>query len=55
MTCLSGDNSGISPWEKYFGRKIDYKKNLKASFGDYVQASRNKVDNTMATRTDEAL
>jgi len=55
MTCLSGDSSGISPWEKYFGRKIDYKKNLKASFGDYVQASRNKVDNTMTTRTDGAI
>ena len=55
MTCNVGDMSGISPWEKYYGRKIDFKKNLKASFGDYVQASRNKVDNTMATRTDGAL
>jgi len=26
--------------EKYYGRKIDFKKMLKASFGDYVQAIR---------------
>eukprot|EP01041_Mallomonas_annulata_P013513 gene13513-28663_t len=41
-----------SPFEQLYGRKLDYKKNMKANFGDYVQTHRNKIDNTMRTRTD---
>eukprot|EP01041_Mallomonas_annulata_P007081 gene7081-14411_t len=36
-----------SPFEQLYGRKLDYRKNMKANFGDYVQAHRNKIDNTM--------
>jgi len=50
LACNVGDSTGICPWEKYCGWKVDLKKNLKASFGDYVQASRNKVDNKMMER-----
>ena len=42
------DHSGASLWEKYNG-KISLKNNLKASFGDFVQAARNKIDNTLST------
>ena len=34
---------------------MDYFKNLKASFGDYVEADRNVLDNTMATRSDGGI
>ena len=49
------DHSAASPWEKYNGRKVSLKNNLKASFGDFVQAARNKIDNTLSTRTDGCL
>ena len=44
-----------SPFERVHGRKIDFRRHLKASFGDYVQAHRNKLDNTMNTRTDGGI
>jgi len=52
-TRTSADN--LSPLEKYTGRKIDYVRTLRASFGDYVQASRNVQDNTLAPRTDGGI
>ena len=47
--------TGASPWERFYGRKLDYSKNLKESFGDYCQAHDNKSDNTLKTRTTSAL
>ena len=44
-----------TPWEQYYGRKINYRTNLKAVFGDYVQAHRNNIDNTMKSRADGCL
>ena len=44
-----------SPFEQLHGRKLDYKRNFKASFGDYVQAHRNTVDNSMNTRADGGI
>ena len=44
-----------SSFEQVYGRKLDYKRNLKASFGEYVQAHRNKVDNSMETRADGGI
>ena len=44
-----------SSFEQVYGRKLDYKRNLKAGFGDYVQAHRNKVDNSLTTRADGGI
>jgi len=44
-----------TPLEKYSGYKIDYTRTLRASFGEYVQASRNVADNTLAPRTDGGI
>ena len=56
MTCDSGyDSYNVPPSELYGGWKIDYDKNLKAEFGNYVQADRNVADNTMAPRTRPAV
>ena len=56
MTCKTGyENYNVTPFELFEGRKPDFNKNLKATFGDYAQASRNTVDNTMDTRTDGCI
>ena len=47
--------SNESAFEQVYGRKLDFKRNLKAGFGDYVQAHRNKVDNSMAPRADGGI
>ena len=49
------DNTGASGWERFYGIKLDYKKNFKAGFGDYVQAHNNASDNTMKSRTTGGL
>ena len=40
-----------TPWERYHGKKIDYKRNLRASFGEYCQAYTNQADNSLDTRS----
>ena len=47
----SHDAIKSSPWERYYGRKLDYQKDLKAGFGDYIQAHENETDNMMKART----
>ena len=47
------DNT-CSAWELLYGRKVNYN-NLRASFGDYCQAHRNKINNSMNTRTDGCI
>ena len=49
------NNTGASGWERFYGLKLDYKKNFKAGFGDYVQAHNNASDNTMKSRTTGGL
>ena len=44
-----------SPKEIFTGRKIDYKKDLSLSFGQYVQAHIREVSNSMAERTEGAI
>ena len=44
-------SSSITPWERYNGKKVDYKRNLRASFGEYCQAHTNQADNTLDSRT----
>jgi hypothetical protein len=40
-----------SPLEKFTGRKLDAKRDLRVQFGDYVQATVPLTDNTMTART----
>jgi hypothetical protein len=40
-----------SPLEKFTGRKLDAKRDLRVQFGDYVQATVPSTDNTMTART----
>jgi hypothetical protein len=50
--------SFVSPRESLFGRKIDFRKDLALSFGDYVQAHRNDpstLNNARIPRTDGAI
>ena len=51
MTRSAATFSNASPWERFYGRKIDYKKNLRAGFGEYCQAHTNTADNTLNSRT----
>ena len=51
MTVTSGGNSANNPWSLFYGRRINYKTDLKAGFGDYVQWTAAKVDNTMNPRS----
>jgi len=44
-----------SPKEIFTGRKIDFKKDLSLSFGQYVQAHVREVSNSMAERTEGAI
>ena len=44
-----------SPFELFYGRKIDYKRNLRASFGDYVHVAPNAMDNSMKSRSEAAI
>jgi hypothetical protein len=41
----------ISPREQMTGRRVDARRDLRLAFGDYVQASPEKTDNTNAPRT----
>ncbi len=44
-----------SPREQFVGRKINAKKDLRVSFGDYVQATTPTTDNSMKLRTDGCI
>ena len=41
----------ISPTEAVQGRKLDYKRHIRVSFGDYAQFTDTDLDNTMSPRT----
>ena len=46
----------VAPREMFFGRKVDYKRDCRAAFGDYVQAHEdNAVTNNMQERTVGAI
>jgi hypothetical protein len=48
--------ANISPKEALLGRKLDYKREVRAGFGDYVEATTpNIISNSMAARTDSAI
>jgi hypothetical protein len=57
MTPKQGSAFGcVSPREVFLGRKLDYNKDIKLSFGDYAQVHQDDViTNTMAERTVGAL
>ena len=55
MTPSIAAANGASPWERFYGKKIDYKKNLRAAFGEYCQAHTNMADNTLSPRTTGGL
>jgi len=44
-----------TPFEQFYGRKVNVKAQLKANFGDYVQAGANAVDNSMESRTEGGI
>ena len=51
---VSGDR--ISPREKFIGRKLDYKRDLRVGFGDYVQAHEpGIIKNSQVARTEGAI
>ena len=49
------DDTNVSPWERFYQRKLDYSKNLKAGFGEYCQCHDNASDNTLTSRTTGGL
>ena len=50
----SGDRT--SPRERFLGRKLDYQRDLRVGFGDYVQTySPNIIKNSMTSRTEGAI
>ena len=51
MTVTSGNDNTNNPWSLFYGRRINYKTDLKAGFGDYLQWTTAKVDNTMNPRS----
>jgi hypothetical protein len=57
MTPKQGSAFGrVSPREVFLGRKLDYNKDMKLSFGDYAQVHQDDIiTNTMAERTVGAL
>jgi hypothetical protein len=57
MTPKQGSAFGrVLPREVFLGRKLDYNKDIKLSFGDYAQVHQDDViTNTMAERTVGAL
>ena len=55
MVPSKADAIVISPWERFHKRKLDYSKNLKASFGEYCQAHDNDGDNTLKPQTTGAI
>ena len=55
MTPSVATVSDASPWERFYRKKIDYKKNLRAGFGEYCQAHTNMADNTLSPRTTGGL
>lgn len=44
-----------SPLEQFTGRKLDAKRDLRCTFGDYVQATVPVTDNTMSPRTQACI
>jgi hypothetical protein len=51
---VCGDN--ISAFEKFRGRKVDYSRDLRVGFGDYVQTHEpNIIKNSMSPRTEGAI
>jgi len=45
-----------SPRERFLGRKIDYQRDLRVGFGDYVQTyTPNIIKNSMTSRTEGAI
>lgn len=51
----SQSTDGTSPWEQYSGMKLDYKRDLRVAFGDYVEATVPVTDNTSAPRTEGCI
>ena len=52
----SSDSDGLSPREKFVGRKLDFHRDLRVGFGDYVQVhAQNIKKNSMAPRTVGAI
>lgn len=47
----STSTDGVSPYEQFSGLKLDAKRDLRFSFGDYIQATTADTDNTMTART----
>jgi hypothetical protein len=48
----SESTSNLSPYEVFTGRRLSAKRDLRHSFGDYVQATVPHTNNTMAARTE---
>jgi len=47
----SASTDGVSPYEQFSGLKLDAKRDLRFSFGDYIQATGADTDNSMNART----
>jgi hypothetical protein len=49
-------NSNLTtPLEKFIGRKLDFKVNLRVAFGDYCQVSSADIDNSLSPQTSGAI
>ena len=55
MMPTAADDTNVSPWERFYQRKLDHSKNLKAGFGEYCQCHDNASDNTLTSRTTGGL
>ena len=56
MVPSSASGDCTSPRERFLGRKIDYQRDLRVGFGDYVQTyTPNIIKNSMTSRTEGAI
>jgi len=46
---------GISPREAFLGRKLDYDRDIRCGFGDYLEVTVPNTDNTLQARTQPAI
>jgi hypothetical protein len=51
MQFTAAHPDGPSPFELFYGRKVNYKLDLRHSFGEYAQVVKPTTDNTMDART----
>ena len=47
--------ASVSLFEQLYGCKIDFKRNLRAAFGDYAHTSSNVVDSSITSKSEAGI